>query len=40
MIKEAFLPPSHRQSVVLESNPQRLLDGLRNFQPVTVPKWL
>jgi uncharacterized protein (TIGR00730 family) len=40
MIKEAFLPPSHRQSMVLESDPQQLLNGLRNFQPVTVPKWL
>jgi len=25
---------------VLESDPRQLLDGLRNFQPVTVPKWL
>jgi hypothetical protein len=40
MIKEAFLPLSHRQSMVLESDPRQLLDGLRNFQPVTVPKWL
>jgi uncharacterized protein (TIGR00730 family) len=40
MIKEAFLPPSHRQSMVLESDPQQLLDSLRNFQRVTVPKWL
>lgn len=40
MIKEAFLPPSHRESMVLESDPQQLLDGLRDFERVTVPKWL
>lgn len=40
MIIEAFLPPSHRKSMVVESDPQKLLDSLRNFQRVNVPKWM
>lgn len=40
MIKEAFLPAAHRQSVVVESNAKALLEGLMSFEKVSVPKWL
>ncbi|WP_249977417.1 TIGR00730 family Rossman fold protein [Vreelandella olivaria] len=40
MITERFLPPAHRHSIVVESEPQRLLEGLKHYQPTDVPKWL
>ncbi|NGO90916.1 TIGR00730 family Rossman fold protein [Halomonas sp. BC1] len=40
MIAERFLPPEHRGSIVLESDPHKLLQGLHDYQPTTVPKWL
>ncbi|MCB8888997.1 TIGR00730 family Rossman fold protein [Vreelandella malpeensis] len=40
MIAERFLPAEHRHSIVLESDPEALLEGLKTFEPTTVPKWL
>lgn len=40
MITERFLPPEHRHSIVVESDPQLLLKGLQQYQPTDVPKWL
>ncbi|WP_447553948.1 LOG family protein [Vreelandella sp. EE22] len=40
MIAERFLPAEHRYSIVLESEPNALLEGLENFKPTNVPKWL
>ena len=40
MISQAFLPAAHRNSIVLASDPRRLLDGLINFRRVDVPKWM
>lgn len=40
MIKESFLPAAHRNSIVVETDAKALLDGLMNFEKVSVPKWL
>jgi uncharacterized protein (TIGR00730 family) len=40
MIAQGFLPPAHRQGIVLAQEPAALLDGLGRFERVTVPKWL
>jgi uncharacterized protein (TIGR00730 family) len=40
MIDEGFLPPAHRKGIVLQADPLRLLEGLQDFQPVVVPKWI
>lgn len=40
MIAEKFLPPSHRDAIVVQSAPEDLVDGLVNFVPVTTQKWM
>ena len=40
MIAEKFLPPSHRDAVVVQSSPEGLVDGLINFVPFTTQKWM
>ena len=40
MIAQGFLPPAHREGIVLAREPAALLDGLVAFERVTVPKWL
>jgi predicted Rossmann-fold nucleotide-binding protein len=40
MIAQGFLPPAHRQGIVVDPDPARLIDGLAAFERVTVPKWL
>lgn len=40
MISQSFLPQAHRNSIVLASNPETLLDGLVNFRKVDVAKWM
>lgn len=40
MIAERFLPAEHRHSIVVESDPELLLNGLKHYQPTDVPKWL
>lgn len=40
MIAQGFLPPAHRDGIVLAPEPAALLDGLLHFERVTVPKWL
>lgn len=40
MIGEGFLPAAHRNGIVRQSDPARLIDGLRAFEPVAVPKWI
>lgn len=40
MIAEEFLPSAHRNAVVVEAEPEALVTGLIQYQPVTVPKWL
>lgn len=40
MIDESFLPAAHRDSIVVDADPDTLITGLREFEKVTVPKWL
>jgi len=40
MIGEQFLPPSHRNAIVIDPDPAGLLNGLIEFVPVTAQKWL
>jgi len=40
MIANRFLPAAHRDSVVLNAEPDLLIDGLIGYQRITVPKWL
>jgi uncharacterized protein (TIGR00730 family) len=40
MIAQGFLPAAHRQGIVVDPDPARLIDGLTAFERVTVPKWL
>ena len=40
MIAEKFLPPSHRNAIVVQQAPADLVDGLINFVPVTTQKWM
>jgi predicted Rossmann-fold nucleotide-binding protein len=40
MIEQKFLPPEHRAGIVLEADPDALLDALIAFEKPVVPKWL
>ena len=40
MIAEGFLPAAHRDGVVVEADPARLIDRLATFERVTVPTWM
>ncbi|PZO00440.1 MAG: TIGR00730 family Rossman fold protein [Hyphomicrobiales bacterium] len=40
MIEQGFLPPAHRKGIVVSPESATLLDGLAEFERVTVPKWL
>lgn len=38
--RQRFLRPGHRDLVIMDSEPGRLLDRLEEWQPVVVDKWL
>lgn len=40
MIEEGFLPRQHREMIIADADPGRLLDAFRSFAPVTASKWL
>lgn len=40
MVREGFLARSHRQMVLVESEPARLLERLREYQAPSVPRWI
>ena len=40
MIAERFLPSAHRNGIVVNPDPEELIDLLVKFSPVTVEKWL
>lgn len=37
---EAFLKPVHRGMILVEENPQAVLDGIRRYEPPAVTKWI
>ena len=39
MVEEGFLTPAHRQLVLVESEPDRLLSLLRGYKPAPGPRW-
>jgi uncharacterized protein (TIGR00730 family) len=39
-VKEQFIPPQHRDWVILDTDPQRLLDRMQSFEPPRVQKWI
>lgn len=40
MIAEQFLPAAHRYAIVVQEEASDLVEGLVNFVPVTVQKWM
>jgi hypothetical protein len=40
MIAQKFLPPEHRRGIVVEQDPEALIDALAAFEKPVVPKWL
>ena len=40
MIVERFLPSAHRNGIMVNSDPEELINLLVKFSPVTVEKWL
>ena len=38
--RQRFLRPGHRDLVIMDTDPSRLLDQLDEWQPVVVDKWL
>jgi len=39
-VSEGFLRPAHRQLILEDSNPEFLLEKMRNLTPVPVEKWI
>ena len=40
MVETKFLPPAHRHSIPVDADADALIGQLRNFEPVSVPKWI
>jgi uncharacterized protein (TIGR00730 family) len=40
MVDTKFLPPAHRHSISVDADAAALIDKLRNYARVDVPKWL
>ncbi|MDF2117695.1 TIGR00730 family Rossman fold protein [Roseiarcaceae bacterium H3SJ34-1] len=40
MVETKFLPPAHRHSICVDADAATLIDKLRNYARVDVPKWL
>jgi uncharacterized protein (TIGR00730 family) len=40
MVDTKFLPAAHRHSIPVEADAGALIGQLRNFEPVSVPKWI
>jgi len=39
-VSDGFLRPLHRDIAIVEEDPATLLERLREYQPLPVPKWL
>ena len=39
-VTEGFLRPAHRQLILEDSNPEFLLEKMRNLKPLPVEKWI
>ena len=38
-VEEKFLKKEHRQNVIIDSEPKKLLDKLMNFKPIKIDKF-
>jgi hypothetical protein len=39
-VREQFIRPAHRETVLVDSDPDRLLDALEKVVLPEVPKWI
>jgi uncharacterized protein (TIGR00730 family) len=39
-VSEGFLRPAHRQLILADSDPEILLEKMRNLKPIPVEKWI
>jgi predicted Rossmann-fold nucleotide-binding protein len=39
-VSEGFIKPIHRAAIVVDDNPERLLDSLTSIKLPDVPKWI
>jgi uncharacterized protein (TIGR00730 family) len=39
-VSEGFLRPAHRQLILEDSNPESLLEKMRNLKPLPLEKWI
>ncbi len=39
-VNEGFLHPAHRQLILEDSNPETLLEKMRNLKPLPIKKWI
>jgi uncharacterized protein (TIGR00730 family) len=39
-VSDGFIKPIHRASIVVDDNPERLLDALARIELPDVPKWI
>ena len=37
---EGFIRPQHRELVLVESSPEKILQRMKNFQPLNEVKWI
>ena len=40
MIEQRFLPPAHREMLLIENSADVLLERFEGHHPVSTPKWL
>lgn len=40
MVREGFLKDSYRPLLLIESDPEQLLDQMRRYVPIPVPQWI
>ncbi|MBZ5752891.1 TIGR00730 family Rossman fold protein [Metabacillus rhizolycopersici] len=40
MIEEQFLKPEYQSMIIVEKDPQQLLEKFRNYQPPQLPTWI
>lgn len=39
-VEQRFLKPEHRTMMLVDDDPEQLLERMRAFRPVAVPKWI
>lgn len=39
-VTEAFVRPEHRQTLLMENDPEALIERMQSYEPPMVPKWI